>query len=194
MVEAAVNAPIVDDTTFPYVHPLHVLNLAREVNVNIVVPSALYFLSLYPLVDIIKSKHPKLAVDHPLKPSSVLSSTDIKHYTVMFQHRMGLILDFIRPFCSTRATEQKCPTALACCRGFSRLVTQLSRSLSLRTGPLHHMMQAAEEISHDTTICEPCRTSFQKDVSELRDKIWNELPSIACLPSWSELQAMDLPC
>ena len=35
-------SPLVGDLTYPYVHPLHVLNLARETHVSIVVPSARY--------------------------------------------------------------------------------------------------------------------------------------------------------
>ncbi|KAF8644435.1 hypothetical protein AX16_008494 [Volvariella volvacea WC 439] len=94
MVRTALNSPIIDNTTYPYVHPLHVLNLAREVNVQIIVPSAIYFLSLYPLNDLLRADHPKLSIKHPSSPSSTLTPDDLKNYTLMFQHRLDLILHF----------------------------------------------------------------------------------------------------
>ncbi|GLB38307.1 putative BTB/POZ domain containing protein [Lyophyllum shimeji] len=76
MVTKALATPSSNGLTFPYVHPLHVLNLAHEVNVRIVIPPALYFLSLYPLADILRGDHPKLKVQHPSSPSSSLDPTD----------------------------------------------------------------------------------------------------------------------
>ncbi|PPR01139.1 hypothetical protein CVT26_016040 [Gymnopilus dilepis] len=77
MVEAALTSPLVDDLSYPYIHPLHALNLAREVDVNIIVPSALYFLSSYPLSGILRADHPKLLLAHPSKPSSTIASSDV---------------------------------------------------------------------------------------------------------------------
>lgn len=192
MVENALRSPTVGDLSYPYVHPLHVLNLARETNVNIIVPSALYFLSLYPLVNILKADHPKLKLEHPSKPSSVLSSSDLELYTIMYQYRLHLILHFVRQFCE-RLTSSPCTSENICAGRFRRLQLQLSRSWSLRTGPLHYMIQAAQEVSRDQAICTVCRSKFQEDVTELRRKTWEELPLIIGLPSWSEMQASDLP-
>ncbi|KAL0581170.1 hypothetical protein V5O48_000860 [Marasmius crinis-equi] len=96
MVELAVRTPFVNNLSYPFVHPLHVLNLARETNVRIVLPSVFYFLSLYPLQDLLREDHPKLLIDHPSKPSSTLDPHDIKFYTLMFQRRMDLLMDFTR--------------------------------------------------------------------------------------------------
>ncbi|KAJ3566114.1 hypothetical protein NP233_g7202 [Leucocoprinus birnbaumii] len=190
MVETALQTPAVGDLSYPYVHPLHILNLAREAEIQIIVPSALYFLSLYPLVDILKADHPKLQPVHPSKPSSVLSSSDLQLYTVMYQHRLQLILDFVREFCE-RQTSTPCASQKTCSGRFRRLQQQFSRSWSIRTGPLHYMVQAAREVSHDQVICAACRSRFQGDVAELRKQTWEDLPSIISLPSWSDMHKRD---
>ncbi|KAJ6621861.1 hypothetical protein B0H10DRAFT_2346449 [Mycena sp. CBHHK59/15] len=194
MVEAALRSPLVDGFSYPYCHPLLVLNLAREVNIRIIVPSAVYFLSLYPLEDLLRADHPKLLIEHPSRPSSVLSPSDIKDYTLMFQKRLDIILDFVRSFCATRTGLRTCATTAACTRGFSRLSSRLSRSWITRTGPLHYMSQAVGDVSEDpkSTVCGPCRRAFAQDVAALREKIWDELPSILGLPPWDEMVAMDL--
>ena len=52
MVDRAIQTPASTkgslELSYPYVHPLHVLSLARETNVRVVIPAALYFLSIYP--------------------------------------------------------------------------------------------------------------------------------------------------
>jgi hypothetical protein len=193
MVSAALKTPSTDNITYPYVHPLHVLNLAREANVRIVVPSALYFLSLYPLVDILRADHPKLLVEHPSRPSSSLSPADVKDYTLMFQHRISVILDFVRKFFDERSPSSDCTTGKVCSRGFSRLASRLSRSWLTRTGPLYYMVQAIEGLSDDSSVCLLCRAMFHHDVEGWRQIIWNDLPSVIGLPSWAELEALDLP-
>ncbi|OSD07263.1 hypothetical protein PYCCODRAFT_1402743 [Trametes coccinea BRFM310] len=192
-VERAVNAPLVDDMTYPYVHPLHVLNLARETHVSIIIPSALYFLSLYCLSDILKADHPKLRVEHPSRPSSELSAHDLEKYTLMFQHRINVVLDFIRQQCGGRAPAKTCQGQPGLCqKAFNRLGSKLSRSWVVRTGPLHYTVQAIDELTDDPNVCRPCRRAFRADVVALRERIWEGLPGIVGLPSWKELERMDL--
>lgn len=192
-IERAVKAPLVDDLTYPYAHPLHVLNLARETHVDILVPSALYFLSLYPLSDLLRADHPKLKVEHPSRPSNQLSGRDIQDYTLMFQHRLDIILDFIRQSCGARTPSPTCSGKSGICeRAFFRLSSRLSRSWSVRTGPLTYMVQAIDSLADDQNVCGACRRAFKKDILNLRDKIWAELPGIVGLPSWAELEKLDL--
>lgn len=191
MVARALASPVASDTTYPYVHPLHILNLAREVNIQIVIPSALYFLSLYPLVDLLRADHPKLQSNHPSTPSSTFKSADIKDYTLMFQHRIAIILDFVRRFFDERPALCRCPTATVCTRGFSRLASRLSRSWVPRTGPLYFMIQAIQALREETSVCQPCRAAFEKDVNTLREGIWKDLPSVIGLPGWDQLEAID---
>ncbi|KAF8172001.1 hypothetical protein K438DRAFT_1772961 [Mycena galopus ATCC 62051] len=192
MVEAALRAPLVDGLSYPRVHPLHVVSLAREVNVRIILPSAIYFLSLYPLEDLLRGDHPKLIVEHPSRPSSVLSPSDLRDYTLMFQKRLDVILLFVRTFCGKRTVT--CSTTPACTHGFARLSSRLSRSWITRTGPLHYMSQAVADLSDGPkgTVCGSCRRAFAQDVAALREQVWNELPSILGLPSWEEMMAIDL--
>ncbi|KAJ6525297.1 hypothetical protein DFH09DRAFT_936812, partial [Mycena vulgaris] len=194
MVDAALRSPLVDGLSYPRVHPLHVVNLAREVGVSVIIPSAVYFLSLYPLDDLLRADHPKLMVEHPSRPSSVLSPLDMKDYTLMFQKRLDIILNFVRSFCGTRTALSICQTAPACTRGFARLSSRLSRSWITRTGPLHYMSQAVSDLSDDpkASVCGPCRRAFAQEVVALRQKTWNELPAILGLPSWEEMVAIDL--
>ncbi|KAI8971161.1 hypothetical protein BD414DRAFT_426567 [Trametes punicea] len=192
-VERAVNTPPVDDMTYPYVHPLHVLNLARETHVSIIVPSAFYFLSLYRLEDIIRADHPKLCIENPSRPSSELSAYDLKCYTLMFQHRIDVLLDFIRQRCVGKSPVQGCQGQPGLCqKAFNRLASKLSRSWGVRTGPLHYTVQAVEELADDPNVCAPCRRGFKADVIALRKEIWASLPAIVGLPSWEELERMDL--
>nr|GAT60117.1 predicted protein [Mycena chlorophos] len=190
MVEAALRTPAQDGLTYPWVHPLHVLNLAREVNVRIVVPSALYFLSLYQLDDILRADHPKLTVSHPSRPSSDLH--DVREYTLMFQKRMDLILSFVRSFCGERKPLPSCQSSTACAHGFARLTSRLGRSWIVRTGPLHYMVQAVGDLRDKGEVCKPCLQAFTSDVTALRERTWNELPGVVGLPSWEELVELDL--
>lgn len=195
MVELALKSPVIENMSHPYVHPIHILNLAREVGVHIIVPSALYFLSLYPLTDILRADHPKLIFKHPSRPSSKIATADIEAYTLMFQHRLDIILDFVRRFVGERTANAKiCQNSQTpCTRGFARLAARLSRSWKTRTGPLHYMMQAVQEFSEDESVCLPCRRSFREDVIRLREEIWDNLPAVATSTTWDALQAMDLP-
>ncbi|KAF8158265.1 hypothetical protein B0H34DRAFT_859078 [Crassisporium funariophilum] len=189
MVEAALNSPIIENLTYPYVHPLHVLNLAREVDIEIVVPSALYFLSLYPLSDILKGDHPKLLVNNSSRPSSILMSSDLQLYTLMFQHRLQVIDSFIRHFCGKRASDPPCRSVGTCGKGFQRLISQLHRSWTLRTGPLHYISQAMQQVSQDAAFCNLCRLDFLEETALLRQNIWDELPNIVNLSKWSEMHS-----
>lgn len=195
MVDTALKSPVVDDITYPFVHPIHVINLARETNVCIVVPSAMYFLSLYLMADILRGDHPKLMVDHPSRPSSQLGNADIQAYTLMFQHRLDVILNFVRRTVGEReANKDICENdQKPCTRGFTRLSARLSRSWQARTGPFQFMLQATQQILLDETICRPCRDSFTNDVALLRAKLWGELPSVINYPGWDNMIADDLP-
>ena len=194
MVELALRSPIVENISFPYMHPLHVLNLAREVNVQIVVPSALYFLSLYPLTDILRADHPKLNFEHPSKPSSHISIADIEAYTLMFQHRIEMILDFVRRFGGQRTADASIclNNQTPCTHGFARLSSRLSRSWKTRTGPLHYMLQAVQELSDDGAVCLPCRKSFREDVNQYREDLWDMLPAVVGSTNWDRLKDLDL--
>ncbi|KAF7314478.1 hypothetical protein MKEN_00920800 [Mycena kentingensis (nom. inval.)] len=195
MVDFALRSPSVDGLSYPYVHPLHVLNLARETNVRVVVPSAVYFLSLYALEDLLRGDHPKLTtVSHPARPSSHLADSDIRDYTLMFQARMDTLISFTRKFCGARAPIDACRTQAACIRGFARLCSRLNRSWITRTGSLHFMSQAINDLSEDpkSEVCALCRRAFTDDVHALREKTWSELPSVLGLPPWEDLVATDL--
>ncbi|KAH9922851.1 uncharacterized protein BXZ73DRAFT_51163 [Epithele typhae] len=192
-IERAVRAPLVGDLTYPYVHPLHVLNLARETHVNIILPSVLYFLSLYDLADLLRADHPKLLVKHPSQPSSQMSPRDVKDYTLMYQHRLQIVLDFIRKGCSGREPANTCQSTTGRCqKGFIRLGTRLSQSWVPRIGPLHYMVQAVDHLGEDQDICAQCRRSFKHDTLRLRDKLWAGLPAVLGLPSWEELEKSDM--
>ncbi|KAH9065419.1 hypothetical protein EDB87DRAFT_1803410 [Lactarius vividus] len=193
MVAQALAAPSVDGTTYPYVHPLHVLNLAREVNLRVVVPSVLYFLSIYSLKQLLGGDHPKLQAEHPSRPSSQLSVHDVSQYTLMYQHRINMILDFIRNTCGERTVETNCRAPKDCRKVFSRLASNINQSFTPRTGPFHNMAQAMQWIEDDDTICVACKRAFHRDVTALRTRLWEELPSVVGLPSWNELLALDLP-
>ncbi|OCH85590.1 hypothetical protein OBBRIDRAFT_821473 [Obba rivulosa] len=194
MLERALDHSSANDATYPYVHPLHVLNLARETNVRVIIPSALYFLSGYPLADILRGDHRKLQVKHPSRPSSQLSPEDIKDYTLMYQHRLQATLDFIRYQC--RAREQAHADEVAppnCEKEFARLSNKLYQYWTLRTAPLHYMVQAIELVmAEDSRICTRCRRAFRDEVIASRQKIWNGLPEVVGLPPWEILVKADL--
>jgi hypothetical protein len=203
-VERATSAPEVDGRTFPYVHPLHVVNLARETNVRILVPPALYFLSLYPLSDILSGKHPKLATTNPSAPPSTIAPGDFTACALLSQHRIQTILDFVRGFCGTRrctfagntgvvADTMGVDLAAACNRGFANLTSRLSRSWSIRTGSLYYIAQAMQEVAMSDRICDACKQKFRHDAKKLRKEIWDGLPAVFGSPGWDELIALDLP-
>ncbi|KAF9485854.1 hypothetical protein BDN70DRAFT_870761 [Pholiota conissans] len=188
MVETALSTPSVNNLSYPFAHPLHVLNLVREVDAKMLIPSTLYFLSLYPLSDILKADHPKLLVEHPSRPSSTLLSSDLLLYSLMYQHRLQVMDNFVRQFCTERAFKPACDGATpTCSKSFSRLVAQLHRSWTLRTGPLHYIYQAMQKVAADQSICGLCRASFHQGCSLLRQQVWDELPGVVNLPPWEEM-------
>ncbi|KAL5482525.1 hypothetical protein ACEPAI_9119 [Sanghuangporus weigelae] len=202
--------------TYPYVHPLHVINLARETNIRVILPSALYFLSVYPVADILQGTHPKLQVESRSgipRPASTLSFEDMANYTLMYQHRIEVILDFVRKFCGDRRSYPAClwkrghldipietdrpPDAESpdpCSHAFAKLASRASRSWYPRTGPFRWMLQTVNQLEHkDMRFCKVCKDSFRTDVEKHRNAIWDVLPGVVGLPSWSELIAADLP-
>lgn len=187
MIEEALSARAVDNLSYPFAHPLHVLNLAREVDAPVIIPSVVYFLSMYALSDILKADHPKLLIEHPSRPSSSLMSSDLLLYSLMYQHRLQLMDKFMRQFCPERAFKPPCGQLATCGKGFSRLISQLHRSWTLKTGPLHFIGQAMDKVTADPIICPSCRTTFHHDCSLLRQQIWKELPNIVNLLPWEEL-------
>ncbi|KAI0087708.1 hypothetical protein BDY19DRAFT_892287 [Irpex rosettiformis] len=191
MLERALNTPEEAGLSYPYVHPLHVLNLAKATDVRIVVPSAVYFLSLYPLADILRGEHPKLLVEHPSRPSSQLTTEDLQNYTLMFQYRVQLILHFVRKTCGARLPIQKCSNVTGCRKSFSQLSNRLAREWLPRTGPIHFMSQAVDELTDFPEICGPCRAAFKKDVKVAREEAWNNLPMAISLPPWDQLEAAE---
>ncbi|KAI0320196.1 hypothetical protein OF83DRAFT_641505 [Amylostereum chailletii] len=194
MVSLALSSPSIDNASYPYVHPLHVLNLARETSVTVLIPSVLYFLSIYSLEDVLRANHPKLLVDHPSRPSSELNVDDIKAYTLMYQHRLHMMLDFIHKTCGERNEDVHCKhPAKQCRRAFQRLKHNILHALSTRTGPFHNMQQAIHWVDADDEICIPCKRAFLRDVTAVRERYWNELPSVIGLRGWDELVASDLP-
>ncbi|ESK95724.1 hypothetical protein Moror_12453 [Moniliophthora roreri MCA 2997] len=193
MIDLAVRTPSVDDLTYPFVHPLHVLNLARETHVSVLLPSALYFLSLYPLDDLLRADHRKLSIEHPSRPASMMEQSDIKDYTLMFQHRLDSVLDFTRRICGQRLPAKGCSNTQICRRNFSRLTSRLESSWQMRTGAFHFMLQARNQVSQDETFCTSCREEFWRDVSQHRQQLWNELPSVIGLPSWQGMIQEDIP-
>lgn len=221
MVERALQVQTFDGTrrhalTYPYVHPLHVINLARETNVRVIIPSALYFLSVYPLSDILKGTHPKLLAESQSgipRPSSTLSPGDMANYTLMYQHRIDIILDFVRKFCGERRSYPAClwkrgnlgtpvdtgrpPDSEGpdpCTHAFAKLASRASRSWFTRTGPFRWMLQTVNQLKNkDLRVCKICMEAFRVEVEKHRNAIWDNLPSVVGLPNWSELIEADLP-
>ncbi|KAJ7600834.1 hypothetical protein C8J56DRAFT_734738, partial [Mycena floridula] len=74
-----------------------------------------------------------------------------------------------------------------CTRSFQRLTSRLSRSWMTRTGPLHFMQSAINEVTNDPTFCRPCQVNFRIDVTAIREVAWNDLPAVVGLPSWEVL-------
>ncbi|KAJ3904607.1 hypothetical protein F5879DRAFT_989066 [Lentinula edodes] len=181
--------------SYPYIHPIHVLNLARSTNVRIVVPSALYFLSLYPLTDLLRADHPKLQVAHPSKPSSSLQPSDLVNYTLMFQRRIDAILDFVNTVVGQRTSSARCTngTGRTCTRNFQRLGMRLASSWVVRTGPFNFIGQTMSQVSQNTEgFCAACRGDFATDVGAFRQKFWDDLPAVCGLPAWDVMREEEL--
>lgn len=189
MLELALSTPPVNGLSYPYVHPLHVLNLARSTDTRLLLPSALYFLSLYPLTDLLRGDHPKLTLEHPTRPSADLTTQNIQDYTLVFQWRLQILLDFCRKTCGERRNTMGCTNWTQCSKSFNRLANILSRQWLPRTGPIHFMKQGVEQLSNMHDVCSTCRTAFSRDVAAAREDAWRSLPAVVGLPSWEELEA-----
>lgn len=205
MVARAISDPQTEgQTSYPFVHPVHVVNLAREVDVRLILPSAIYFLSMYPFSDIQRADHPKLTVESQTglpKPSSQLSYEDVGNYTLMYQHRIDFILKFCRnlngrqpsPLCR-RNTHLAVIADESCKVAFARLASRVSRSWLSRTGSLHWMSQTVKwSESQDIGLCPECKADYRSFVENVRREEWERLPSVVGLPPWAELLESDLP-
>ena len=193
MIRKALHGPEQQSMTYPYVHPLHVLNLAHEVNVRIVVPSVVYCLSMYHLDDLLRGDHAKLKIKHPSLPSSQIFPSDLKDYTLMFQYRLNTLLDFVHRVCGNRIAEADCLAGKSPCnRRFVKLASRIGRSWTTKTNVLYLMVQVIEELSEDAELCHVCRKAFFRDIRLVRDEIWAHLPVVVGLPSWKELETIDL--
>ncbi|PPR07100.1 hypothetical protein CVT24_010936 [Panaeolus cyanescens] len=189
MIETALITPAVDNLTYPYAHPLHVLNLARELDISILIPMALYFLTIYPLSEIIAANHPKLITEHSSKPSNILSSKDIQLYTLMYQYRLQVLSSFIHDFCSQRIRKPACGNSTTCPKAFSGLVSQLHRSSNLKTNPLYEIRRTIDHVMCNHNLCSVCRTDFNTQAIKLRKSAWDDIPSIIGFPPWDQLRA-----
>lgn len=186
MVELAVNADPVDGLTYPFVHPLHVLHLAQLTDTRLIIPAAIYFLTNYPLVDLLNSDHPKLQVENPSQLSSELTAQDLQQYTLAYQYRIDTLIDFIRQSCLARPSG-KCRSGALCQKAFTTMGAQLSRDWRSRTGPLHFIVQAVDGMVDYPNICSECRKAFRKDAMATREIFWENLPTVIGLPPWEEL-------
>lgn len=215
MVERALQAPTSSsgpsELSYPYVHPLHVLTLARETNVRLVVPAALYFLSIYPFSELRTCNHPKLLAQSRTglpRPEAILNIEDVGNYTLMFQYRIDVMLDFSRVFCGGRHSEPGCSRRTQatgfqveedpCMRSFAKLASRASRSWYPRTGPLRWMVQTVQHLEGegDTgpgSVCKTCREAFRSDVEAYRVRVWEALPNLVGFPGWQQLIDADLP-
>ncbi|KAJ3557655.1 hypothetical protein NM688_g1359 [Phlebia brevispora] len=194
MLELALKAAAVDGLSYPFVHPLHVLHLARLTDVRIIIPSALYFLSLYPLSDLLAGNHPKLQVDNPSRLSSELTAEDLRDYTLMYQYRITGIMNFVRRLCVQHIPAVGCSGGRDCMKAFATLGARLSSDWVPRTGPLHFMVQAMDELANYSNACASCRKAFRQDVTAARELFWKEMPTTVGLPPWEELeQDLNLP-
>ena len=191
MLELALKTPPVHGLSYPFVHPLHVLHLARETDVRIIIPSALYFLSLYPLTDLLRADHPKLLTAPRSRLSSELTPQDLTDYTLMYQHRISALIDFARRICAERTKSAECKggrDGQDCLKAFASLSGRLSVDWQNRTGPLHFMVQGMELLASYPTVCAPCRKAFRQDVTATRADLWRSLPMAVNLPPWEELE------
>ncbi|THH30658.1 hypothetical protein EUX98_g3533 [Antrodiella citrinella] len=162
-------------------------------NVQVIIPSVLYFLTLYHLSDLLSGNHVKLQVDHPSCPSADLSPQDLQAYTIMYQERIQIILRFIRHTCGERTAVHGCQSSVTCTKAFTRVSSRLSRTWRVRTGPLSYMVQVSDEVAEHDGICGPCKRPFRQDVTTLREDIWRRLPSVVGMSSWEELTKNDMP-
>lgn len=193
MVEIALSTPNVNKLTYPFVHPLHVLNLARETHVKSIIPSVFYFLSLYRLEDLIKADHHKLRYEHPSKPSSDLSPYDLRIYTIMFQKRIEETMLFLRTICGGREAAIECTRKQDCIRSFSNLANRLSRTWAVRTALMYYVVQVQREVDQSAADwCHHCKRAFHDDCDKFRTRLWAEFPGICDLPPWEDLVQEEL--
>ena len=189
MLETALKTDPINNMTFPFVHPLHVLHLARETDVRIIIPSALYFLSLYPLQDLLRGDHPKLEAASSTGLSNTLTPQDLQEYTLMYQYRIDTILGFVQSVCGERPTSPECTGGRICLKAFATLTGRLAAEWVPRTGPLHFFVQGMDELATYPGVCQWCRKTFRQDVVALRNIVWQGLPTVVGLPPWEDLEA-----
>jgi hypothetical protein len=210
MIERALRRDAVNGLSYPFVHPLHVLGLARAADVRsllfdcrtcieltgfqapLLIPAAMYFLSMYPVGDLVRADHPKLRTPHPHARPATLGANELADYARMFQHRLELMLEFTRRELPAAAPVAGCthPQGAGgsgpCSHTLRQLASRLARSWVQRTSPLHFMAQAPLGLAGHP-ICTPCREAFCARIAAVRERTWQALPAVIGMPGWDVL-------
>lgn len=195
-----------------YAHPVRMINLARELSLDELLPAAFYDLSRYGPRKIASGTTipPSPCVSDgavtPSRPDSeeriTLSGPDL--YTALVGREAGqrFIATFIEKELSGRAVSAGCTargrdSGRACRESFYFIMLNVLRAVGgISAGrdadPLYTLVQATEMLNRkDFTdgekqcglqICEPCKVDFAKTAARAREDVW------VLLPSWFGLQ------
>lgn len=189
-----------------YVHPVRMINLARELGLDELLPAAFYDLSRYGPRKIAfgTSIAPSpCATDPPAEERIVLSAPDLYMALVGREAGQRFIAGFIEKELSTRPVSAGCAargrdSGRACRESFYFIMLNVLRAVGgISAGrdadPLYTLVQAADMLNRkDFTdgekqcglqICDPCKGDFAKTAARARHDVWT------LLPSWFGLQA-----
>ena len=196
-----------------YAHPVRVINLARELGLDELLPAAFYDLSRY--------GPRKIASGTTIAPSPCVSDgcvaparTEIEErislsapdlYTVLVGREAGqrFIATFIEKELSARHVCEGCAnrardSGRPCRESFYFIMLNVLRAVGgISAGrdadPLYTLVQATEMLNRkDFTdgekqcglqICEPCKADFAKAAGKAKEDVWASLPSWFCLQS-----------
>ncbi|KAF7296504.1 BTB domain-containing protein [Mycena chlorophos] len=157
----------------------HSVNLAREVGVFSMLPSALYYLI---------RQEPGVFGEH----ISILDSVQdklaaYKAYAEMSRDYCQTPLQWLKP--SGCIPSPSCSTRDECERRRNGLFIDLIPDPTIVASIVDFWN---EEDKWEEGLCEPCVTEAKELYEKMRKECWEKLPSYFGLPSWEELKKMDL--
>ncbi|KAI0268311.1 hypothetical protein BC834DRAFT_923355 [Gloeopeniophorella convolvens] len=183
--------------------PIHVVNLARELNVGSILPAAFYDLSRYGTSKTASGTEP---LAHLETAPVMLSHDDL---VVTFRGREALqrsVATFLNEHVKNRAPAAECVGGQACRDAFYFITLNTLRAvggiaagrdgdplftLGQMIDMLHHTEWVDGQYLRGLPLCGKCREDFIPVVHAGRQAIWDQIPEWFGLESYETLKARD---
>lgn len=181
-------SPRIDGERWPYFHPSLVINLARDIQADFLLPCAFFRLST-------RTPQTNFVDLAGTSGRSLLSREDLEKHVFFEEFTKSFILRFVGEYTSAgthRSDNCKHSHSPTCELAFKSLIPFFLRTLCFEGA-----LRGPDGILERTIVyfrdncqpraCSACRRDFADDLHRRRKRLWESLPSALGLPKWEEL-------